>query len=471
MTFLRPRGWISGPGPGEEEGWPGRLTATQLFLLSFVGMILVGTLGYLLLPGLYEGQRLGVVDALFTATSAVCVTGLIVVDTATRFTVWGQAWTLLLIQAGGLGVLTFTTLIATALGRRSSVEIEEAAGGHAAYLEHTTGRGLVRTVVLVTLALEAIGAAGLWLAWRDRFPAGEAVWHAVFNAVSAFCNAGFSTFSDSLAGFRESPVTVLTVGALIVLGGIGFVVIQDLRARYGVHRKSRRLTVHSKLVLGFTAVLLAAAWALFLIFEWRHELAGLGTIDRLVNALFMAVTPRTAGFNTVDYATATNASLFLTILLMLIGGSPGSTAGGFKTTTVALLFLLLRSRLRGEEHVSIFDRTVPRETVQRAAGLTIGGLAVLGSAVFALSVTELGGPGVLDRSRFFAVIFEAHSAFGTVGLSMGATPELSTLGRLIVTLLMFLGRVGPIAVVASMTAAFHRTDVAFRYGEEDVIIG
>lgn len=448
-----------------------RLSGMQLFALSFLGLIALGTAGFLALPGLYTGPRLGFVDALFTATSAVCVTGLIVVDTATYFTPRGQAWILFLIQAGGLGILTFTTLFVLALGRRSPLGLEEAAGGaQAAVLRHVQTRHLVRSIFLVTFTLEAMGGLLLWLAWIDDLGAGGAVWPALFHAISAFCNAGFSTFSDSLVGFRESPLTVGTVSLLVIVGGLGFVVVEDLRARY-LRRTERRISLHSKLVLSVTGLLLVMGWGLFGFFEWDHTLGGMGVLDRLTNAGFMSVTPRTAGFNTVDYAEVTNPSLFLTILLMLVGGSPGSTAGGFKTVTLGVLLLLLWSRLRGEDRVSAFHRTLPAETVQRAAGLVMGGLLVLGSSVFLLTVFEAPGAFIGDRADFVRLVFEAHSAFGTVGLSMGATPELTTPDRLIVTALMFLGRVGPAAVVAAMARSLQARKVEYRYGEEDVVLG
>ena len=216
---------------------PRRLGGVQLFALSFPGLIALGTAGLLFLPGLYTGARLGFVDALFTATIAVCVTGLIVVDTATYFTVWGQAWILLLVQAGGLGILTFTTLIVTALGRRGSLSMEEATAGHAAYLRHVKTDDLIRTVVTVTLLLETIGAALLWVLWQGELGGQGALWPAFFHAVSAYCNAGFSIFTDSLTGFANSSTTVLVVSALVVVGGLGFIVLEDLRARW-IDRRS-----------------------------------------------------------------------------------------------------------------------------------------------------------------------------------------------------------------------------------------
>lgn len=460
----RPQGLSRGPALIH------RLSATQLLVLSFLMMIVVGTLGLLVLPGLYVGEGLSFVDALFTATSAVCVTGLIVVDTATYFTPAGQAWILALIQAGGLGMLTFTTLAISALGRRSPLGVQEASGSEATVLRHLETTRLVRSVVVVTLGVEALGALALWTMWFPEMGASAAVWPALFHSVSAFCNAGFSTFSDSLTGFAGSVPTVAVVSALILVGGIGFIVIEDVRARW-LARATRRLSVHTRVVLVTTGFLLLAGWIMFLAFEWNHALAGLSPIDRISNAWFMSVTPRTAGFNTVDYGRATNPSLFLTILLMLIGGSPGSTAGGFKTVTAALLFLLLYSRMRGEKEVFAFDRTIPSETLQRATGLVMGGLFVLGGAVFALLVTEASVAGVRDRVDFVQLVFEAHSAFGTVGLSMGVTSEISGVGRLVLTMLMFLGRVGPPAVVAAMAAALKHRTVRFRYAEEDVVLG
>lgn len=444
------------------------LSPTQLFVLSFAALIAVGTAGLLVIPGLYTGARLGVIDALFMATSAVCVTGLIVVDTATYFTGLGQAWIALLIQLGGLGILTFTTLVIMLLGRRTSVGLEEATSGYAVALRHLSGKTLVRAVVLATLAVELVGAVGLWTMWRGELGAAGAVWPAVFHAISAFCNAGFSVFSDSLVGYQRSPGTLLLVAALVVIGGLGFVVFEDVRSRIV---GGRRPALHTRLAMITTVVLLAGGTVLFLAFEWRHTLRDLAWPDRISNALFMAVTPRTAGFNSVEYTTVSNPSMFLTILLMLIGGSPGSTAGGLKTTTVTLLVLLFVARLRGVRHASAFSRTVPDETVQRAAGLAVGGLALLGIAVFLLLITELPAEVGLDRGRFLDVVFEAHSAFGTVGLSLGGTPALTPVGKLIVSALMVLGRVGPATAAAAMVIAGRRRPAQYRFAHEDVVVG
>ncbi|MGD8321099.1 MAG: potassium transporter TrkG, partial [Gemmatimonadota bacterium] len=317
------------------------LTPARLLVLSFLGLILMGTVGLKVLPGLYTGEPLGWMDALFTSTSAVCVTGLIVVDTATYFTTAGQAFILLLIQLGGLGILTFTTLVILALGRRLSLHHEAVTATAAEVVPEVDFRHLVRNIVRFTFFLEAAGAAVLFLLWIRRFPAPQALWHAVFQSVSAFCNAGFSTFSDSLMGFQGSPLALSTVMALIVLGGLGFLTLEELHLRWKARKKPSpvALSLHSKLVLGVTAILIVGGGVIYAVLEWRNTLGGLPALDRMVNAFFMSVTARTAGFNTVDYHATADSTDFLTVLLMSVGGSPGSTAGGLKTTTFAVLVL------------------------------------------------------------------------------------------------------------------------------------
>ena len=450
--------------------WAHLLTSARVAALSFAGLVGVGTLGLIAGPGFYTGARLGFIDALFTATSAVCVTGLIVVDTSTAFTPLGQAWIAALIQAGGLGILTFTTAFALAAGKRGRISVEEAAGGGVLPFRSVTRRSLVRSVIGVTVAFESIGAVGLWLAWREDLGNLNAVGYAVFHSISAFCNAGFSTFSDSLVGYRQSPGTLGIIMALVVLGGLGFVVLEDLRRRSS-GKERRRLTLHTKLVLTVTGALLLISAVMFTAFEWGNQLHDLGVTDSLVNGAFMAVTPRTAGFNTVDYGSASNPSVFLTMLLMIVGGSPGSTAGGIKTVSLGVLMLVLVARVRGDARVSAFGLTLPRETIQRSVGLVVGGLILLAVAVFLLLVSEVTPGNSENRANFVMLAFEAASAFGTVGLSMGATPTLSGVGKLIVLSLMYIGRIGPLVLVAAMTSSGTSVRRSFRYGEEDIIIG
>ena len=448
-----------------------RFSPPQLLVGAFLALIAFGTVGLMVLPGLYTGPGLGWLDALFTATSAVCVTGLIVVDTATYFTGAGQAFLLLLIQFGGLGIITFTTFIILAVGRRLSLRHEELAGVEIDIGAELDRRRLVLDIVRFTVAFELAGAVLLYLLWVPRFGWQDASWPALFHAISAFCNAGFSTFSDSLMGFQESPFTLLVVAALIIAGGIGFLVLEELyirRKNQGAPRHAR-LSLHSRLVLATTAVLLTGGWFLLGLFEWTGVLADMGLGDKVTNAFFMSTTARTAGFNSIDYAAAADDTNFLTIILMSVGGSPGSTAGGLKTTTFALIGLLALARLRGYQVVSIWGRTVPSETIQRAVGLFVLGFGVMAVALFGYAHTELS----VDPSGgqpFLRHMFEAVSAFNTVGLSMGVTPGLSGSGRWLTIFLMFLGRVGPLAVASALARRVTRgPDI--RYSYEDVVIG
>ncbi|MGQ0714144.1 MAG: TrkH family potassium uptake protein [Gemmatimonadaceae bacterium] len=450
-----------------------QLTPPQLFVSSFLILIGLGAVGLRTLPGLYTREPLGWTDAIFTAASAVCVTGLIVVDTATYFTTAGQAFLLLLIQLGGLGMITFTTLIILALGRRLSLRHEQLVSPGAEVAPQIRARSLTRTVVQFTLLVEAAGAVVLYAAWVPRFGWKAAAWPAVFHSVSAFCNAGFSIFSNSLIGLQRSPVVLVIIMLLIVAGGLGFLTIEEANLWRRARRAGPRfrLSLHSRLALATTAVLIVAGWALFTIFEWGATLAELPFPHRLVNSLFLSVTSRTAGFNSIDYASATDSTNFLTILLMFVGGSPGSTAGGVKTTTIALLVLLAWTRFRGRETTNAWGRTIPEETLQRAVGLALTAFALLTACIFLYTYTEHTGIAE-GHARFLPIMFEAASAFNTVGLSMGATPTLSEAGKWITIFLMFVGRVGPLTFAAALALAAHRRRRDnYRYAYEDVVVG
>lgn len=458
-----------------------RLTPPQLLAGSFILLIAFGTIGLRVLPGLYTGERLSWLDALFTATSAVCVTGLVVVDTATYFTGAGQAFVLLLIQLGGLGIVTFTTIIILALGRRLSVHHETMTSSAAQIAPIVDYRHLARSIVAFTLAAEAAGALALIVLWLPRFGL-DAVWHSVFHAVSAFCNAGFSTFSDNLIGSQRELGVLAVTCALIVLGGIGFLTMDELylwrKLKQDERRRRRfgglvpRVSLHTRIVLVTTAGLILVGWVLFGFFEWNVTLRSLPLPAKLMNALLMSITPRTAGFNSIDYVEASHPTNFLTVLLMTIGGSPGSTAGGLKTTTFAIIGLLAWSRFRGLSVTSVAGRTVPEETVQRAVGLFVVCFGLITAAIFALLISEIGlvGHGVAQRG-LLPYMFEAASAFNTVGLSMGLTPELTPTGRGVGIVLMYLGRVGPLTFAAAIALRRPSSAGAFRYAYEDVVIG
>jgi trk system potassium uptake protein len=443
------------------------ISSAEQFVISFLGLIALGTLGFKLLPGLYQGEGLSWTDALFTATSAICVTGLIVVDTETYFTFWGQAYILLLIQFGGVGVLTFATLIITALGGRPSLRAEQAVSGTQHHLANISAKKMIFDILKFTLFCEAVGAVILYLLWSPDLGA-QAIWPAIFHSVSAFCNAGFSTNSQSLIPYASHSLTLMTIAALIVMGGIGFVVMEDLIGFFRFDSKhSNRLATHTKMVLWGTGLLILAPVALFAMFEWNRTLDGLTWGDKLANALFLSITPRTAGFNAIDYGKASDSTNFLTIMLMSIGGAPGSTAGGMKVTAFMLLLLLAWSRIRGRHQIIVFDRSIPEATIRQATGLfvvmftiTIVGVLILQMSDDPLSKDNL----ILQRG------FEVVSAINTVGLSMGITAKLTVPAKLFAIMLMFVGRVGPLALSSAVDSRMSQRE-DYRLAQEDVMIG
>jgi trk system potassium uptake protein len=462
--------WIPTQFGSQLPRWQ-RLSPPQLFAGSFALMILFGTLGLRFVPAFYvDGQPLGWVDALFTATSAVCVTGLIVVDTATHFSRLGQGFILFLIQIGGLGMITITSLIILHLGRRLSLRAESVIPQMPSSGPEVDARRLTRDIVLFTLALEGLGAVLLFLAFVPHLPAGDAAWHAVFQAVSAFCNAGFSTFSDSLEGWAAHSLVTWPVMVLIVVGGIGFLTLEELNELWRARKSERRfrLSLHSRVVLASSGALLAVGWLAYLGLEWGGVLGDMSIWTRLENAMFMSVTARTAGFNTVAYSNAADPTNFFTILLMSIGGSPGSTAGGLKVTTIFVIGLLAWSRFRGRTSVSAWSRTVPDETVQRAVGLFVVAFGTMTVAILVYTVLQVNGP---EPVGFLPVMFEAVSAFNTVGLSLGVTDDLESLSRILTTVLMFVGRIGPLSFAALLALKAGGPSSRYKFAREDVSIG
>jgi len=441
------------------------LAPARLLVLSFALLIGVGTVGLRVLPGLYTGPGLSWTDALFMATSATCVTGLAVVDTATYFTTRGQLWLLALIQLGGLGLLTFTSGVLLTAGRRLSLRHQQlvAGGGAQPTVDY---RALVRRVLRLTVIIELTGAALLYGAWVGELGWAGAAWPAVFHAVSAFCNAGFSTFSDNLMGQSTAVVPLLVIMVLVVLGALGFLTLSELGRETGPRARRVRLSVNSRLVLTATLVVIVIGAVTTYVNEADHALAGLSPAHRMLNALFASAASRTAGFNTLDYGAVTSPTAFALILLMFVGGAPGSTAGGVKVTTAALVLRYAWARLRGEEYVNLWDRSVPTETVQRAMSVTVIGGSVLVVFFFILIAVE---PGAVGQAAFLPFMFEATSALSTTGLSMDVTPTLVPEARLVLVVLMFVGRVGLLSAGAAI--ALRGRAVEMRFAHEDVAVG
>jgi trk system potassium uptake protein TrkH len=448
------------------------ITPVNLPLLSFALLIIIGTI-LLMLPAAVNGPLLSPVDALFTATSATCVTGLVVVDTGSRLSLFGQWVVLVLIQCGGLGIMTFSTVLIMLMTGRFSFVQRSVIQDTFTHSPDTRLPSLVLHVVIFTLVLEAAGAALLFLRFSGMYHPGRALYFAVFHAISAYCNAGFCLYSQSLMDFSSDPLVSLTVALLIICGGIGFLVMLELkRVLFRSHqaRRARRLSVHSKLVLTLTALLLIAGTLGFLIIEWNHSMARLSLPAKVLAAFFQSVTARTAGFNTLNFGKMANVTLLFTILLMFIGAASGSTGGGIKVNTLGVLFALSRSRLRGEEATSIFRRTLTAETVGRAISVFVVAVIVIYAATMALTVSELGTT-IHEESRglFLELLFEVVSAFGTVGLSVGVTSKLSALGKLILVVVMFVGRLGPLSIAVALSVREPRSTI--QYAEENVMIG
>lgn len=435
-------------------------------MLSFALLVLVGMLGFRLLPVLETGEVLPWTDALFMATSAVCVTGLAVVDPATEMTLAGQLWTLLLVQLGGLGLLAFTSGILLTIGRRLSLRHEALVHGQDGVAPQVDYRALVRRVLRHTLLIELVGFVLLFTVWAPRYGAVETLWPAAFHAVTAFMNAGFSTFPGGLASHAGHTAALVVVMVLALAGGLGFLVIEELGAwvRYG--RRGTRLSLHARIVVVATIAVSLAGAAAFALLEWDGTLAALTPGERLMHALFGGAATRTAGFNTVDFGAVRTPTALVTMGLMFVGGAPGSTAGGVKVTTFALLVVLAVSRLLGRRSVSAFHRTIPEETLGRAAGLMVLAVIVLAVGLLALVAVD---PNAAAHATFLAYMFEAVSAFGTAGITMNLTPELSPGARHVVTALMFLGRVGIMTAAAALVLGPRA--VPFRYAKEDVAIG
>lgn len=413
-------------------------------------------------------------DAAFTATSAVCVTGLVVRSTGHDFSFWGQLAILAMIQLGGIGIMTVTTYIMFGLGGRVDLRqkmiVTQTLGGD----PRSELKRVLRNVVLATLMFESAGFVVLAVRFLfvPEYSFGEALWQALFHSVSAFCNAGFSLNDTSLEGFRGDPVVNVVVAALIVTGGIGFPVLLDVKRNWHGDWRERweRLHLHSKFMLLGTLVLLAVPAAVFLLLEWDNTLAGVPLWQRPMIAAFQSATCRTAGFNTVAISELTNASLFVIVLLMMIGAGPCSTAGGFKVSTVMVLFSYAWSAFRGRAKINVFRRTVPLETVHRAVATAAIFVVIAASALcFLLFWEQSSASHATSQGLFLDAMFEVISALGTVGLSTGMTGQLSTAGRIVVIGLMFAGRLGPISVFVALSRGERRSSI--EYSPEEPLIG
>jgi trk system potassium uptake protein len=442
-----------------------------LVLGTFLLAIILGAL-MLMLPISTKTGHILWVDALFTTTSAVCVTGLTVVDTGTYFTLFGQCVILACIQVGGLGVMTISVALFRWIGRSVSFRQRLAMQDLFAHTPREDIYGLVKSTILFTLSAEVVGAVFLTLHWGRELPLSQAVYMAIFHSVSAFCNAGFALFGDNLMRYPDSFLLNAAICALIVVGGIGFPVLYDLQSWLVQRSRKRvRLSIQTKTVLLTTLVLIVSGAMIFAFLERQSLLASKSPAQCILVPLFQSITCRTAGFNTVDIGSLKEATLAMMIFLMFFGASPGSCGGGVKTTTLALLTAFSISRLKRKRRVNLFKKSIPTETVTRSVSLVVVSIGIISTVLFMILVGDpAAGQQVAGlRGSFLGYLFETVSAFGTVGLSMGLTPELNAWGKYWIILIMIIGRVGVLtfSYIIAGTGAVN----GIEYAEENLMIG
>ncbi|HCL4439462.1 Trk family potassium uptake protein [Clostridium botulinum] len=439
-----------------------RFTPVQILATGFAIVIFVGAVLLSLPISSQSGQRTPFLDCLFTSTSSVCVTGLIVVDTGTHWTYFGKTVIMLLIEIGGLGFMSFATLLAILLGKKITLKerlvMQEA-------LNTFNIQGLVKMakyILLFTFSIQGGGALLLSTQFIPRYGLAKGLYYSIFHSVSAFCNAGFDLFGNfsSLTSVYNNPVIILVIAFLIIIGGIGFYVWYEIYNYKG----RRKLSTHSKLVLWATFLLLIVGTILMFIFESNNPgtMANMTFNNKILSSFFAAVTPRTAGFNSISTSDMTMAGKFLTILLMFVGGASGSTAGGIKVTTAGVLIMTVVCVVKGKQDTEINKKRISKEIVYRALAITVIGLALVITVTMILSITEVKVP-------FEYYLYEATSAFGTVGITLGLTTKLSSIGKIVILLTMYAGRVGPLTLAIAFARKLKNSSI--KYPEEKILVG
>jgi trk system potassium uptake protein len=434
-------------------------TTSRILAMSFAVLILLGAVLLSLPLSTTSGEGIPFIDALFTATSAVCVTGLVVVDTGSFFTVFGQVVILFLIQIGGLGFMTFATVFAILLGKKINLKerlfLQEA-------LNQLTLQGvvkLVKYIFIFSLSIELLGAIILALRWSFDMHWTKAIYYGLFHSISAFNNAGFDLFGSSLMKFKGDITINFVIMGLFIVGGLGFAVLVDL-----YNHKGRKFNLHTRLVLRTTILLLIVGSVLIFVLERGNPntMGSLNFTAQILTSVFQSAAPRTAGFNSLDMPSLRDTTQLLIIILMFIGASPGSTGGGIKTTTFVSILLSIRSTFSNNRPITIEERTIPKELIQKAFVVTTLAMFWVMFVTGILTITE--------EAELRILLFEAVSAFATTGLSLGITPHLTSLGKIAVILSMFAGRVGLLTLVFALGKK-HAAINHLKYAEERIIIG
>ncbi len=444
-----------------------RFTPSRILVIGFATVILIGAFLLTLPLSSRGGQSLRFLDALFTATSAVCVTGLIVVDTGSHFTQFGQFIIIALIQIGGLGFMTFSTLLAMFLGKK--IGLKERILIQESFNQFSLAGlvRLIRNVLLLTLAFEFLGGLILSIRFLFDYPIDRALAFGFFHSVSSFCNAGFDLFGQVFGPFTSithyvSDWTVsLTIGGLIVLGGLGFPVIMELLK----YPQTRRLSLHTKLVVKMTVMLVIIGTIVIFLFEMTNlkTIAGLNWNGKFLGALFQSITPRTAGYNSLDMSQLRIGTWFILVILMFIGASPSSTGGGIKTTTFGVILAAVIATIKGKEDAEVFERRIAKDLVYKAMTITMLALSWVAFVTLIMSLVE--------PHAFIRLLFEVVSAFGTVGLTTGITPLLCDTSKILIALTMFIGRLGPLTIMVALAHAKQNNQADTKYIEDRVVIG
>ncbi len=444
------------------------MNISRTICIGFAAIIMIGTLLLTLPISIATGQWGDPITALFTSTSAVCVTGLVVVDTGTYFSWWGQLFIMMLIQVGGLGYMTMTTFLLILLGRKFDLRQKFAIQESFDRTFIHGSRQLIKSIIGVTLLFEIGGALWLGLIFASRFPLWQSLWFGVFHSVSAWNNAGFGLLPNSLMDYQSSLGMNLIVPLLIIFGGAGYQVILEaytlVRQKLANSRESPSLSLNFQVSTSTTFLLLLAGTFALLVTESQNPstLGAMASLERFMAAWFQSVSTRTAGFNTIDIGKMTTAGLFMMIALMFIGASPGSTGGGIKTTTARILVSCTKAVLLGKEEVDLYERQLPIQVILKAIGVLVGSVATVITATVLVTLVE-------TKLEFIQVLFEVVSAFATVGLSTGITPALSSLSKLIIIATMYVGRVGILLLIAAIIGDTKPSRV--HYPEENLLVG
>lgn len=439
-----------------------RLSFSRKLILGFLTVIIFGSILLYMPFSLQEGQKISFLTAIFTITSAICVTGLSVIDISKVLSFEGQIILLLCIQLGGLGVMTFSSLFFLLIGKKMSYKERELIKEERNAENSGEIIDFIKKIVIIVLLIEGIGAFFLTLEFLKEFNLSKAIYYGIFHSISAFCNAGFALFSNNLEGYTGSILMNMTIAYLIILGGIGFSVINSVLV--AVRKDVKRFTLTSKVAILVSMFLTFVGMILFFLLEYKNPttLGNLSIIDKVLASFFQSVTTRTAGFNTVPMATLKPATIFMFCILMFIGASPGSTGGGIKTTTIGVIVLYVVGIVQGKENINVFNRRISWDILNRALAILV--ISIIYASIIVVTIMTIE-----DGMKFEEVAFEVVSAFGTVGLSLGVTADLSILSKILIIITMFIGRLGPMTFALALGE--RKIKQSLKYPKENILVG